>query len=129
MAPIKGIGGVFIDSNDAPRLAAWYKTVLGMELERHEGGFFHVFVHVDVESGIERENPVFAINPASGPLSETGRGFMLNFRVDDLDDYLADLTANGVEQDRPMSQWERGKHAWVRDIDGNVLELYEELLP
>lgn len=23
--------------------------------------------------------------------------------------------------------WERGKHAWIRDLDGNQVELYEEM--
>jgi hypothetical protein len=26
-------------------------------------------------------------------------------------------------------EWERGKHAWITDLDGNRVELYEELFP
>ena len=129
MAEIKGIGGVFFESDDAKGLADWYVRVLGIDLEGHDEGFFHVFPHVEVGTGITRENPVFAINQSKTSLSTTGRGFMINFRVDDLDVYLSELADRGVAQDREMIVWERGKHAWVRDLDGNLIELYEELLP
>jgi catechol 2,3-dioxygenase-like lactoylglutathione lyase family enzyme len=93
----------------------------------YEDGFFHVFSHVEIGTGITRENPVFAINQSKTPLGTENRGFMINFRVDDLDVYLNRLVGHGVTQDREMIVWERGKHAWVRDPDGNLIELYEEL--
>ena len=128
MAEIKGIGGVFFESDDAKSLAEWYEQVLGIDLLGHEDGFFHVFPHVEVGTGIARENPVFAINQSGAPLAAENRGFMINFRVDDLDAYLERLAGHGVSQDREMVVWERGKHAWVRDRDGNLIELYEELI-
>ena len=33
MAEVKGIGGVFIYSQDAKRLVRWYEEVLGVEME------------------------------------------------------------------------------------------------
>ena len=53
---------------------------------------------------------------------------MINFRVDDLDVYLDRLVGHGVTQDREMIVWERGKRAWVHDPDGNLIELYEEIV-
>jgi catechol 2,3-dioxygenase-like lactoylglutathione lyase family enzyme len=126
---IKGIGGAFIDSNNAERLSLWYESILGIHLEGHEKGYYRVFPHIDVESGVTRENPVFAINQTDEPLPEKNRGFTINFRVDQLDKFLSTLTEKGVEQDRKMIEWERGKHAWIRDPDGNLIELYEELRP
>lgn len=130
MAKIAGIGGAFIDSNDPKRLAQWYETVLGLKLQPHNDGFYQVFPVRDADSGILRENPVFAINPAAEPLAPPDRrGFMLNLRVDNLDAFLAQLAEHGVVQAREKVVWERGKHAWIRDIDGNRLELYEEVMP
>ena len=128
MAEIKGIGGVFFESDDAKSLAEWYERILEIDLLGHEDGFFHVFPHVEVGTGTTRENPVFAINQSKAPLATGNRGFMINFRVDDLNGYLERLAGHGVTQDREMVIWERGKHAWVRDPDGNLIELYEELL-
>lgn len=38
MANVKGMGGAFIYSNDAARLAAWYHDMLGVEMEAHPDG-------------------------------------------------------------------------------------------
>lgn len=131
MASLQGIGGVFIDSGDAPRLARWYEEVLGLDMEAHPNGtgFFHVFFTRDRETGVLRENPVFAINQATEALADRGRGFVLNLRVDDLDAFLAQLRARDVPVEERILVWERGKHAWIRDLDGNRIELYEEILP
>jgi len=61
-------------------------------------------------------------------LAETGRGVMLNLRVDNLTEFLEQLRSKGVEIEDRIQEWERGKHAWIRDKDGNRVELYEEIL-
>jgi catechol 2,3-dioxygenase-like lactoylglutathione lyase family enzyme len=130
MALVQGIGGVFIDSNDAAQLASWYEDVLGIEMEAHPDGigYYRVFPTRDVETSILRENPVFAINQAQEELAGTGRGFVVNLRVDDLPEFLEELRFKGVEVEGRILEWERGKHARIRDKDGNLVELYEEIL-
>jgi catechol 2,3-dioxygenase-like lactoylglutathione lyase family enzyme len=130
MAGVKGIGGVFIYSDDAAQLAGWYEDMLGIEMEPHPHGigYYRVFFTRDVETSIMRENPVFAINQAQEKLAETGRGVMLNLRVDNLTEFLEQLRSKGVEIEDRIQEWERGKHAWIRDKDGNRVELYEEIL-
>ncbi len=131
MAQVEGIGGVFIDSNDATRLAGWYENVLGIEMEAHPNGigYYRVFPTRDVETGIFRENPVFAINHAEEKLAEQGHGFVLNLRVDNLYELLDMLRSKGVEIEEKILEWERGKHARIRDLDGNRIEIYEEVFP
>ena len=130
MSEVKGIGGVFIDSQDAVRLAKWYEDILGITMEPHPDGnsFYKVFSTRDAESSILRENPVFAINQAKGTLPNEDRGFTLNLRVDDLLGFLEQLRAEGAEVEEEILKWERGMHAWVHDLDGNRIELYEEIL-
>jgi len=131
MASIKGLGGAFMESNDAKKLAEWYETALGIKMmpENSESGGYHVFHTIDAETGDARENPVFAINQSKETLPASNRGFMFNFRVDDLDEFLEELESQGIKQEREKIKWKRGKHAWVKDIDGNMIELYEELFP
>lgn len=131
MAAVQGIGGVFIDSGDAAQLARWYEETLGVTMEAHpEGtGYYHVFTTRDAETSILRHNPVFAINQAKEPVAGAGRGFTLNLRVDDLAGLLEQLRAAGVTVEDRVLEWERGKHGWIQDLDGNRLELYEELFP
>ena len=129
MANVKGIGGVFLYSDDASRLTDWYQTMLGIDMEAHPDGtsFYRVFSTRDLETSAIRENPVFAIRQAEEKLAERGRGFMINLRVDDLGPFLEDLRGRVVEVEEEILEWERGKHAWIRDLDGNRVELYEEL--
>ncbi len=131
MASVKGLGGVFIDSDDATALAGWYEEVLGIEMESHPDGigYYCVFQTRDVETSVIRENPVFAINHAKEKLADKGRGFVINLRVDDLDAFLEQLRAQGVAIEERILEWERGKHAWIQDRDGNRVELYEEIFP
>lgn len=129
MTDIKGIAGVFINSNDPARLAGWYENVLGLSLESHPTeGYYHVFWHRDPESGVLRENPIFAINGTDTPLADAPRQFVLGLRVDDLDAFLEKLRGQNVPIDPNILIWERGKHARIHDLDGNLVELYEELL-
>jgi catechol 2,3-dioxygenase-like lactoylglutathione lyase family enzyme len=127
----EGIGGVFIDSQDAARLSRWYEEVLGITMEAHPDGigYYHVFCTRDAETSVLRWNPVFAISQSEEGLADDGRGFVLNLRVDDLDRFLDRLRGLGVTVEGRVLQWERGKHARIRDLDRNVVELYEELFP
>lgn len=86
MASVQGVGGAFMYSNDAARLATWYHDVLGVEMQAHPDGkgYYRVYRTRDVDTSVIRENPVFAINQADERLAETGRGFMINLRVDSL---------------------------------------------
>ena len=130
MAIVKGIGGAFIYSNDAARLAAWYRDYLGLEMDLHPNGsdFYRVLRTRDIDSMVIRENPVFAIRQATQELPENRSGFMLNLRVDDLLGFLQQLRAKGVGMEGEVLECKHGKHAWIKDLDGNQLELYEEIL-
>lgn len=76
MARIEGLGGAFIESSDPDTLSEWYQRVLGLALEAMPDGtgFFRVFSHQDLASGVVRQNPVFAIHRATASLADSGRG-------------------------------------------------------
>jgi catechol 2,3-dioxygenase-like lactoylglutathione lyase family enzyme len=130
MGFVEGLGGVFLDSNDARALAEWYRRHFGIEFDEHPdgGSFFVVFRTRDLNSQEIRENPVFAINQTEAALAPAEqRGLTINLRVADLEDTLSELTTAGVQVEEKRIAWEGGKHGWVRDLDGNRIELYEEL--
>jgi predicted enzyme related to lactoylglutathione lyase len=54
--------------------------------------------------------------------------FMINYRVDNMDELLANLKAAGVEVVKGPETHENGKFAWIADPDGNKLELWEPRL-
>jgi predicted enzyme related to lactoylglutathione lyase len=51
--------------------------------------------------------------------------FMINYRVDNLDELLAQLRARGLAILQGPESHENGKFAWIMDPDGNKVELWE----
>ena len=61
-----------------------------------------------------------------GPGTETGpQAVMINYRVDNLHGLLERLEGAGVWIDPKREDCEYGKFAWVVDLEGNRLELWE----
>lgn len=51
--------------------------------------------------------------------------YMINYRVDDLDALLAALRSEGVWIDDKREDSEYGRFAWIKDCDGNRIELWQ----
>ena len=115
-----GIGGVFIRSADPEALYRWYERHLGL---RRDGDTAVVLRWADDGAS---GSTVFAIFPADttyfGP---GGQSFMVNIRVHDLDGLLARLAAEGVTIDPRRENFPYGRFAWIVDLDGNRVELWE----
>ena len=52
---------------------------------------------------------------------------MINYRVDNLDEMIAQLRGAGVEILQGPESHENGKFAWIMDPDGNKVELWEPM--
>ncbi len=50
---------------------------------------------------------------------------MINFRVDDMDALVSQLEAAGVKIDPKRDDSEYGKFAWIYDLEGNRVELWQ----
>jgi hypothetical protein len=50
---------------------------------------------------------------------------MVNFRVDDLDQLLAQLAASEVRIGPKREDYDYGRFAWIWDLEGNRVELWE----
>ena len=126
MARVTGIGGVFFKSTaDHARLAAWYRDNLGLQLEEWGGAILKWPDDKAEDRGLtvwhvaERETKWF------GPSASS---FMINYRVDDLGELLAQLKQNGVGIVKGPEFHENGKFAWIMDPDGNKVELWEPMI-
>ena len=123
MAKVTGIGGVFFKSRgDRAALAAWYQQHLGMPLEPWGGA---VLRWPEDHAGDEGVTVWHVAEPDTGWFAPSDASFMINYRVDDLDELLASLRAAGVEVLQGPESHENGKFAWIADPDGNKLELWE----
>jgi predicted enzyme related to lactoylglutathione lyase len=126
MAKVTGIGGVFFKSTgDNAALAAWYHQHLGMPLEAWGGAILRWPEDRAEDRGLtvwhvaEKDSQWFSPSSAS---------FMINYRVDNLVELLAQLSASGIEPIAGPESHENGKFAWIRDPDGNKVELWEPMI-
>jgi len=107
-----GIGGVVLFSNDAAKLSRWYADHLGIAFTDESGNF-----HGDA-GGIS-----FGIY-ASGDLLVPGVRAMMTFTVPDFDAFVENLATQGVNVEG-LDRTSRGRFAYVRDTDGNPVELWD----
>ena len=123
MAHVRGIGGIFFKSDNAPALYAWYEKHLGIAGRPNEGA---MFPWRRADDASREELTVWSIFPASTKyLGSSKAGFMINYIVDDLDALLAELRAQGVAVDERVERHEYGNFGWITDPDGNRIELWE----
>ena len=122
MAKVTGIGGVFFKStNDHKKLAEWYRQNLGLQFEPWGGAIIKWTDDKAEDHGLtvwhvaEKNTQWFSPSPSS---------FMINYRVDNLTEMLAELKKNGVETLKGPESDDNGKFAWILDPDGNKVELW-----
>jgi predicted enzyme related to lactoylglutathione lyase len=123
MARVTGIGGVFFRSKDPKKLTAWYAEHLGFPVTEW-GVSFEWKDEVPVGTG-QTAWSIFAED--SKHFGDSGQGCMINYRVDDMDALLAALEAKGVWIDPKRDDSEFGKFAWIKDCDGNRVELWQPM--
>lgn len=131
MARITGLGGVFFHSPDPQALAAWYKDVLGLDVQDWGGAI----IKGENKGEAKGENKGEGAGPAYqvwSPFATTSdhfkpstREFMLNFSVDDLDAFAAALEAKGVSVQGRQEMEGMGKFAFLVDPDGTKIELWQ----
>jgi predicted enzyme related to lactoylglutathione lyase len=118
MAKAVGVGGIFLKARDPKALSAWYQTHFGIQPAGGGSLFF---------AGPESEGmTVFSHFPLDSTyFGESGQQAMVNFRVDNLDELLAQLAAAGVRIDPKRDGADYGRFAWIWDLEGNRVELWE----
>ena len=112
---VTGIGGLFFRSRDPEARLAWYQRHLGVG-----DGPYGMWAQ---QSG----DTVFAPFPADSDYFAADQPFMLNLRVDPLDELVAQLEADGIAVER-RDEWDAaglGRFARIHDPEGLPIELWE----
>ena len=125
-ARVTGIGGVFFRARDPVALAAWYREHLGVPVE---AGGTHAMFGVGPDgrdaagsalltawSAFPADTAYFGGGPA---------GWMVNYRVADLDAMRAQLRAAGVWVADEVQEESYGRFGWAADPEGTRFELWE----
>jgi predicted enzyme related to lactoylglutathione lyase len=124
MARVTGVGGVFLRSKDPKAMAKWYAENLGITLSDFNGAAFQWSDQVPEGTGMTAWS---AFPTDSEYLGEPTQQTMVNYRVDDMDALLEKLAAAGVWIDPKRDNADYGKFAWIKDCDGNRLELWQPM--
>ena len=122
---ITGIGGIFFKAKDPKAMYAWYQKHLGMPLSDFGGAV----LRWPDDTAEDRGVTVWHVaGKDSKWFSPSDSSFMINYRVDNLDEMLAQLRASGIEIVKGPESAENGKFAWIMDPEGNKVELWEPML-
>lgn len=123
MARVTGIGGVFfLARGDAEALSSWYEKHLGMRLEDFGGAILKWEDDTAEDDGLT----VWAVADRDSEwFSPSDSRFMINYRVDDLEAMIRQLTAAGIDILQGPEYHENGVFAWIMDPEGNKIELWE----
>jgi predicted enzyme related to lactoylglutathione lyase len=123
MAKVTGLGGVFLRARDPKTLTAWYAEHLGLSVTEW-GGVQFVWDECAAPEG--HGSTAWSLFPADTDYFGDGKqAVMLNYRVDDLDALLAQLAAKDVWIDPKRQDEGYGIFAWIKDGEGNRVELWE----
>lgn len=122
MAKVTSLGGILFKCDDPNAQNEWYRTHLGLQTGEYGTSFiWRKHGHPEqtgltVWSPFKKDTKYFAPSESS---------FMINFRVDNLDELLAQLKAQGVEQVGEVQDYDYGRFAWIMDPEGNKIELWQ----
>jgi catechol 2,3-dioxygenase-like lactoylglutathione lyase family enzyme len=117
---VTGLGGVFFKSKNPKALSAWYRDVLGLNIQPWGGAM----LRYDAPG----HPPMVVWSPfadSNDEMAGSTRDFMFNFAVDDMDAFIARLTAKGVHILKRDDKDPSGRFAWILDPDGTKIELWQ----
>ena len=123
MKRVTGLGGIFFKCKDRDKTIAWYAKHLGIKMEPWGAQFFW-----DAESS-ETMRPYSVLGmfkEKTDYFDPSDQPFMINFRVDNLDELVKVLKEEGVTIIGEPLVEEFGKFAWIMDPEGNKIELWEQ---
>jgi predicted enzyme related to lactoylglutathione lyase len=111
---VTGIGGLFFRAKDKAALAAWYLEHLGV------GGPYGMW---ETQAG----TTVFQPFAADSDYFPADKQYMLNLRVDGIDELIAKLRDAGIAV-TTNPEWDQpgvGRFARIADPEGNPIELWQ----
>ena len=119
---ILGIGGIFFKSANRDQTRDWYSKHLGL-VDKGQGASLPWREHDDPQ---KEHVTAWTVFPSSSNYFDPSPApFMIDYVVDDLDALLDRLKQEGVKIDAKRMDASFGHFAWIYDLDGNKIELWQ----
>jgi predicted enzyme related to lactoylglutathione lyase len=119
---VTGIGGIFFKCKDPKKMREWYKTNLGLNTNEY-GAVFEWRQGADTtKKGFTQWSP---FSEKTKYFEPSTKDFMINYRVENIEELIAQLQKSGVIITDTIEAYEYGKFVHIMDIEGNKIELWE----
>lgn len=119
---VTGLGGIFFKSDDPKASKEWYKKHLGIDSGQYGGTFEWRHAENPEKKGFTAWSVFDKKTKYTDPST---KDFMINYRVENLEELLKTLKEEGVEVIGEMEVFEYGKFGWIMDPNGIKIELWE----
>ena len=119
---VMGIGGIFFFSEDPQQTRAWYRENLGIEAGEYGASFESRSVENAEEINTLQWSP---FKKGSDYFAPSTKEFMINYRVQNIEGLVKNLTENGATVLDSIVTYDYGKFVHLMDPEGNKIELWE----
>lgn len=119
---VTGIGGIFFKCKNPAAVREWYKTNLGLSVNQY-GSVFEWYQGADsTKKGFLQWSP---FKETTNYFEPSTKEFMINYRVENIEQLVADLKNNKVSVLDSIETFDYGKFVHILDIENNKIELWE----
>jgi predicted enzyme related to lactoylglutathione lyase len=122
MKRVTGIGGIFFKCKDPNKVKDWYKKHLGLDTDQYGTSFEWREGADATKKGFTQWSPFSETTTYFGPSDQE---YMINYRVENLEQLVEQLKAEGVTMADEIETFEYGKFVHIIDLEGNKTELWE----
>lgn len=122
MKKVTGIGGILFKCQDPNKMKDWYNKHLGLSAGEHGASFEW---YEDAEGKKKGSTQWNTFSEKTKYFEPSTKEFMINYRVENLEALVEELTKEGVTVLDKIETYDFGKFVHILDIEGNKVELWE----
>ncbi len=122
MKKVTGIGGIFFKCKDPKKVTEWYQQHLGLQTNPY-GATFEWYEGFDSTKKAQTQWTAFA--ETTKYFEPSAKDFMINYRVENLEQLIAQLKKEGVTVADSIETFDYGKFVHIMDPEGNKIQLWE----
>lgn len=119
---VTGIGGIFFKCENPEQIKNWYSENLGLNTDQYGALFEFRKADKPDEEAYLQWSPFSASTKYFEP---SQKQFMINYRVENLEELVEELKASGVTVVDEIETFEYGKFVHILDPENNKIELWE----
>ena len=121
---VMGIGGIFFKSENPEQIKKWYQDNLGIPTDQYGTMFKSRNIDNLDEINYLQWSP---FNQDSEYFDPSKKEFMINYRVQNIEEFVKVLKNKGITIVDEITEYERiGKFGYFLDIESNKIESWEQ---